>query len=158
MDSCAGSDPREISRRFVVSGYVDCAPWLSTAAVVGTKRSRINGQKQGPSTVPHTYMAVCSSYDGRDRNCDDDINSSIRIIVTLKLTSLLITQKLALYNNWESRMHLYVGTWAKGVILNQEKNWLSAVNVVHISICVSAALGEATIERTGPRPLWFHMW
>ena len=78
----------------------------------------------------------------------NDMNSSIGIVVTLKHASLLITQNFALYNNWKSRMHLYVGTWAKGVILNQEKNL--AVKVVHISICVRAALGEAKRRWRGP--------
>jgi len=51
----------------------------------------------------------------------DDIKSgSIGIIVTPNHASFLITQKLALCN-WTSRMHLHVDTWAKGVILDQEK-------------------------------------
>jgi hypothetical protein len=45
-------------------------------------------------------------------------------------------------------MHLHVGIWAEGVILNQEKIWLS--KSFYIGFCMSAALGEATIERTGP--------
>jgi hypothetical protein len=75
-----------------------------------------------------------------------DINSSIGIIVTKH--ALLITQKLALYNNWKSRMHLYVGAWAKGVNLNQEKILLSK-SFILVSTW-GAALDEAEIERTGP--------
>jgi hypothetical protein len=63
----------------------------------------------------------------------DDMNSSIGIVVTPKHASFLITQKFALYNNWKSRMHLYVGTWAKGVILNQEKN-LAVKSFIFVSV------------------------
>lgn len=83
-----------------------------------------------------------------------DINSSIiGIILTPKRhASLLITQKLPLYNSWKSRMHLQVGTWAKGVTLNQSSKSL-AVNWYLCECCT----GEETIERSGPLPLYFRM-
>jgi len=63
----------------------------------------------------------------------NDINSGIGNIVTLtpNHASLLITQ-IWLYNNRKSKVHLYVGTWAKGVIPTQGN---SGCRFVFIDIC-----------------------
>jgi hypothetical protein len=96
----------------------------------------------------------------------DDINSSIGIISHLPEACLPFDYaKIGIVQQLESRECICTVCWNLGKGCNPKSRKNLAVSCQRrsydIGICVSAALGEATIERSGlvrTRPLWFRMW
>jgi hypothetical protein len=64
------------------------------------------------------------------------------------MSPFLITQKIGIVQQLEVENASV--RWHLGEGRNSESRYVLAVEIVYIGICVSAALNEATIERTRP--------
>lgn len=137
-------NPREISRRLVVSGM-----WIMLLVkVYDYSSSRGDEEVTYKQSEAGQHPIRTWRYDHHNGGWDrmDDINSSIiGIIVTPKHASLSITQKNGIVQQLEVenapvRWHL-----GKGCNPKSRKNL--AVEVVHIGICVRACRTERSEDR-----------